>query len=179
MLPVPSPSTLAVMALIPLLAWRIYMRFRRMVGRQRLSRARPWITLGIFSTVIVALVFAAHGHPERLVWLAAGAPVGACLGLYGLHLTRFEPTPHGLFFTPNAWLGIAMSVLFFGRMLYRLVEVYTITRTHGTPHFLGSPLTLAIFGLIAGYYVVYALGLLRWSRRSAAPSPSAIESASP
>jgi hypothetical protein len=176
---VPAPSTLAVFALIPLLAWRVYMRFRRMVGRQRLSPARPWITLGIFSAVIVALAFATHGHPERLVWLAAGAPAGACLGLYGLRITRFEPTPQGLFFTPNAYLGIAMSLLFLGRMMYRLVEVYTITASHGTPHFMGSPLTLAVFGLIAGYYVVYALGLLRWSRRSAAASPSAIESDSP
>ena len=175
----PSSSTIAVLALIPLLVWRVYVRFRRMVGRQRLSRARPWITLGIFSAVLVVLAFATHGHPERLVWLAAGAPAGACLGLYGLRITRFEPTPQGLFFTPNAYLGIAMSLLFLGRMLYRLVEVYTITASHGTPHFMGSPLTLAIFGIIAGYYVVYALGLLRWSSRSAAASPSEIESGRP
>ncbi len=25
-----------------------------------------------------------------------------------------------------------------------------------------SPLTLAVFGLIAGYYMTYALGLVRW-----------------
>ena len=28
--------------------------------------------------------------------------------------------------------------------------------------FAASPLTLGIFGLLAGYYVTYAIGLVRW-----------------
>jgi hypothetical protein len=164
----PSPSALVILALLPLFAWRVYMRFRRMVGRQRLSTARPWITLGIFSAVIVVLAFAAQGHLERLEWLAVGLPVGTGLALYGLRVTRFEPTPQGLFYTPNAYLGIAMSLLFFGRIAYRLVEVYDIAATHGKPNFMSSPITLAVFGLIAGYYVVYAIGLLLWRSRVSA-----------
>jgi len=170
----PSPSAIFILALLPLFAWRIYMRFRRMVGRQRLSKARPWITLGIFSTVIVVLAFAGRGHAQALWGLAAGLPVGAGLALYGLRITRFEPTPEGLFYTPNAYLGIAMSLLFFGRILYRLVEVYQITETHGRPDFMKSPLTLSVFGLIAGYYTVYAIGLLLWRNRVEASS-SALE----
>ncbi|HYU30831.1 MAG TPA: hypothetical protein VEW48_01595 [Thermoanaerobaculia bacterium] len=169
----PSPSTLFILILLPLLAWRVYMRFRRMVGRQRLSKARPWITLGIFSTVIVVLmVFAAQGHTQSLWGIAAGLPVGAGLALYGLRITRFEPTPQGLFYTPNAYLGIAMSLLFFGRILYRLVEVYQITAAHARPDFMKSPLTLSVFGLIAGYYTVYAIGLLLWRNRVEASSRS-------
>src|SRR6185436_11141663 len=91
--------------------------------------------------------------------------LGTGLALYGLHITRFEPTPHGLFYTPNAYLGIAMSLLFFGRILYRLIEVWDIAASHGKPDFLRSPITLAVFGLIAGYYVVYAIGLLLWRNR--------------
>ena len=34
--------------------------------------------------------------------------------------------------------------------------------------FARSPLTLAIFGTLAGYYVAYAIGLIRWARRVAA-----------
>jgi hypothetical protein len=161
----PSPSALLILAMLPLFAWRVYMRFRRMVGRQRLSTVRPWITLGIFSAVILALAFAAQGHLERLEWLALGLPVGTGLALYGLRATRFEPTPEGLFYTPNAYLGIAVSLLFFGRIAYRLVEVYDITAAHGKPNFMSSPITLAVFGLIAGYYVVYAIGLLLWRNR--------------
>ena len=168
----PSPSAIFIMALLPLFAWRIYMRFRRMVGRQRLSRARPWITLGIFTAVVVLMLFAAQGHARALWGLAAGLPVGAALALYGLRITRFEPTPHGLFYTPNAYLGIAMSLLFFGRILYRLIEVYQITAAHARPDFLKSPLTLSVFGLIAGYYTVYAIVLLIWRNRVEASSRS-------
>jgi hypothetical protein len=31
--------------------------------------------------------------------------------------------------------------------------------------FTSSPLTLLIFGTLAGYYVTYAIGLLSWQRR--------------
>ncbi len=160
----PAPSTLAVIGLLPLLVWRVYIRFRRMVGRQRLSQRRPWITLGIFSTVIVLLAFFGRTHLDRLWWLGAGMTAGLMLAAYGLRITRFEPTPQGLFYTPNAYLGIAMSLLFLGRMTYRLVEVYALSTSasHQPPDFMRSPLTLAVFGLIAGYYMTYALGLVRW-----------------
>ncbi len=35
-----------------------------------------------------------------------------------------------------------------------------------------SPLTLAIFGTLAGYYVTYAIGLLRWRARVALQPPA-------
>ena len=66
----PSASTLTLFALIPLIAWRVYSRFRRLVGRQRLSKVRPWITLAIFPVLLVLLGFTAHAHLERLWWLA-------------------------------------------------------------------------------------------------------------
>lgn len=89
------------------------------------------------------------------------------LAVYGLRQTRFEPTPQGLFYTPNAHLGIALSVLFVGRILYRLGEVYVLdtTASPGTSDFVRSPLTLAVFGLLAGYYIAYAVGLVRWRNR--------------
>lgn len=163
----PPPSTLVVIGLLPLLAWRVYVRFRRMVGRQRLSQRRPWITLGIFSTVILLLAWFGRTHLGHLWWLAAGMAAGSLLAAWGLRITRFEATPQGLFYTPNGYLGIAMSLLFLGRMTYRLVEVYAISSTtsHTPPDFMRNPLTLAIFGLIAGYYMSYALGLVLWRNR--------------
>jgi len=163
----PSPSTITLLALIPLIAWRVYSRFRRMVGRQRLSRIRPWITLTIFPALIVLLCFAAHLHPERLWWLAGGLFLGLLLGVFGLSRTRFEPTPQGLFYTPNVHLGIALSLLFVGRIVYRFVEVYVLEPAvfHGIEDFARSTLTLAVFGLLAGYYISYAAGLVRWRFR--------------
>jgi hypothetical protein len=146
------------------MVWRLYTRFRRMVGRQRLSRVRPWITLIIFPTIVLLLAYAAHWHFERLLWLAGGLVFGSLLGVYGLRQTRFESTSQGLFYTPHAHLGIALSLLLVGRLLYRLIELYGLDTDvpRGAPEFAQSPLTLAIFGLLAGYYIVYALGLVRW-----------------
>jgi hypothetical protein len=181
-MPAPTPSTIVLLALLPLVAWRIYMRFRRMIGRQRLSRVRPWITLAIFSIVLVLLAYAARAHAERLGWLAAGLAAGGLLAAYGLRLTRFEPTPQGLFYTPNAYLGIALSLLFFGRLVYRVTEVYAISTAASPtpPSFASSPLTLATFGLIAGYYVTYAAGLMLWRNRELRvqpqPEPLAMDS---
>lgn len=162
-----SPSTVTLLVAMPLIGWRIYARFRRMVGRQRLSRVRPWITLAIFPLLVLLLGFAALSHVERLAWLAGGVVAGALLGVYGLAKTRFEPTPQGLFYTPNAHLGIALSLLFVGRIAYRFIEIYAVHPDvpHGMDDFARSPLTLAVFGLLAGYYISYAIGLVRWRFR--------------
>jgi hypothetical protein len=162
-----NPSTVALLVLAPLLIWRAYSRFRRMVGRQRLSRVRPWITLIIFPALVLLLAYAARTSMERLSMLAGGLLFGLLLGIFGLRHTRFEPTPQGLFYTPHAHLGIALSVLFLGRILYRLVEIYALDAAvpAGASEFARSPLTLAIFGLLAGYYIAYANGLLRWRNR--------------
>ena len=108
--------------------------------------------------------FATLAHPERLWWLAGGLLLGSAVALYGLRRTQFELTPQGLYYTPNAHLGIALSLLFVARIVFRLVEVYVIepTAAHGATDFARSPLTLAVFGLLAGYYVAYAIGLARW-----------------
>lgn len=162
-----NPTTIVLAVFAPLIVWRLYRRFRRLVGRQRLSRVRPWITLIIFPTIVLLLAYAAHWHYERLLLLAGGLVLGSLLGIYGLRQTRFEATSDGLFYTPHAHLGIALSLLLVGRLLYRLIELYgpDTTAPRGAPEFARSPLTLAIFGLLAGYYIVYALGLVRWQHR--------------
>jgi hypothetical protein len=153
--------------LLPLIGWRVYTRFRRMVGRQRLSKVRPWVTLAIYTILIGLLCFATRAHPERLWWLASGLGLGLLLGIFGLKKTRFEPTPEGLFYTPHAHLGIALSLLIVARIAYRVVEVYVIepTAEHGQADFAHSPLTLTMFGLLTGYYITYAIGLVRWRLR--------------
>jgi hypothetical protein len=161
-----STPTIVLLALIPLVLWRIYARIRRMVGRQRLTRVRPWISMGLFPALVALLVLESLQSPAVLAWLAGGLVIGSLLAVYGLRLTRFERTAQGLFYTPNPYLGIALSLLLVGRVLYRVVEIYAdgALSTADLSHFARSPLTLAIFGILAGYYVGYAVGLLRWRR---------------
>jgi hypothetical protein len=163
----PGAWTVTLLALLPLLGWRVYSRFKRVVGRQRLSRIRSWITLAIIPTPVVLPSVAARSHAGRLWRLAAGLDAGALLGTFGLDRTRFEPTTQGLIYAPNAHLGMALSLLFVGRVVHRLVEVYAIEPVgpHGMEDCTRSPPTLAVFGLLAGYYIRYSVGLVRWRRR--------------
>jgi len=167
-----SPSTIMVLVLVPLIIWRVYSRIRRMVGRQRLSKIRPWITLTVFPLITAMLALAALLHPERLTLLAGGLAVGMVLAVYGLRRTKFEVTPQGYYYTPNAHLGIALSLLFLARIAYRFIEIYMLNPAvpRNMQEFGSSPLTLGVFGLLAGYYVGYAIGLVRW--RWSVPQPA-------
>lgn len=160
------PSMFAMFGIITLLLWRVYSRIRRMVGRQTLSPRRLQITLVVFPLLLVLLMLTSLTYPLNAVYLCVGAAAGALLGVYGLGLTRFEVTEKGLFYTPSSHLGIALSLIFAGRVVYRLVSMQMTEASSISPPtgFASSPLTLLIFAVLAGYYVSYAIGLLRWSR---------------
>jgi hypothetical protein len=163
-----NPSSLLVSAgIAALIAWRLYARVRRMVGRQRLSSVRPWITLSLFPVLIALLLLGSMARPESALAIVGGVALGAGLGIYGIRLTKFEQTPAGLFYTPNVHLGVILSLLFLGRVAYRALRMYFWAAPVDTQNaeFLRSPLTLLIFGTLAGYYIAYAFGLLRWRRR--------------
>jgi cytochrome b561 len=147
-----------------LVVWRVYARIRRMIGRQRLTTVRPWITVVVFPLIAALLLAAGFVHPIVDAALVGGAAIGVALGLLGTRLTRFEATPAGLFYTPNAHLGIALSLLFILRLGYRLI-LPQMTGQPVDPQSLqmgASPLTMGLFGMLSGYYVTYAIGLLRW-----------------
>lgn len=162
-----SPNLIPLLVLVPLIIWRMVSRIRRNIGRQKLGKVRPWITLTLFPVIAILISMASFAHPERLWALAGGLIFGAGLGVFGTRQTTFENTPEGLFYTPNAHLGIALSTLFFGRVVYRMFQLYAMDpNAQPNPNdFASSPLTLAIFGLLAGYYVAYAIGLVRYRSR--------------
>jgi len=164
---VPQGSTLALAVLLPLIAWRVYSRFKRMVGRQRLTRYRLWIQLSLFPALVVLVAIAASSNMKALAAFGLSLAAGAALGRYGLRKTTFEAVPGNLFYTPNAHLGIALSLLFILRIVYRIAEVYVLAPTvgRGASEFAQSPLTLFVFGLLAGYYISYAVGLALWRSR--------------
>jgi hypothetical protein len=173
-----NPSLFVSLGIAALIAWRIYRRVRRMVGRQRLSSVRPWITVSLFPVLIALPLLGSIPRPSSALALVVGVGLGAGLGIYGLRLTKFEETPAGLYYTPNAHLGIGLSLLFLGRVAYRAIRLYAseVPVTAPPVDFVRSPLTLLIFGTLAGYYVAYAIGLLRWrSRARLSNSPATSE----
>jgi hypothetical protein len=160
-------------ALTLVILWRSQGRARSLVGRQPLTRARPWTTMVVFPLALGLFAWATGvTHPERLAWLLSGIVAGGFLGHLGIRKTRFELTPEGPYYTPQAHIGIALAVVFVARIAYRLVEVtwFGLERGHGVQDFVRTPLTLAIIGLLGGYFTMYARGLLAWQARARASS---------
>jgi hypothetical protein len=60
-------------------------------------------------------------------------------------------------------------LLFVARIAYRGFQLYLVSdlATAQPEEFMSSPLTLALFGALAGYYVCYAVGLIRSAARFA------------
>jgi hypothetical protein len=142
-----------------LIAWSIYRRVRRNIGRQKLRPRRIIFSIVVFSLVSLLFIGMSLQQLHLLLGIIGGLALGVMLGFVGLRLTRFETTDEGHFYTPNTHIGVALSVLFIGRLLYRFwVLRGTDLATDHPPPF-QSPLTFLIFGLIAGYYIVYYVGL--------------------
>jgi hypothetical protein len=172
------PSLPVLFGMAAFIAWRMAARMRRMIGRQRLSRWRPTFTVVFFPILVALLSLVALVRAQAALALFAGCAVGVGLGVWGLRLTRFEATPQGLFYTPNRYLGVSLSLLLIARLGWRYLQLLgTDMASASSPVALGqSPLTLLIFGMLAGYYTSYAAGLLRWKARaqgSAAPTAEA------
>ena len=142
-----------------LIDWSVYRRIRRNIGRQPLRPVRITFSIAIFTLVSVLFFGLARQSPPLLLGIGGGLFLGALLGFVGLRLTKFETTDAGHFYTPSTPIGVVLSLLFLGRMLYRFWVIRNVATAPAGPPPFQSPLTFFIFGLIAGYYLVFYIGL--------------------
>src|ERR1019366_6134565 len=162
-----SPPSLVPTLMLPYLAWRVYRRFHRNVGRQLLHTGRLVSGIVIFGAVAALLLFFCLFSTRMLAGIAGGLALGGVLALVGLRLTKFEvgqAKPH--YYTPNTYIGVALSLLLLGRVLYRMSLNYFFVGSAATssPTLMQSPLTMLIIGLTAGYYIAFNSGVLLRSR---------------
>ena len=158
---------LILLFLAPIVVWRIYARVKRLMVRQQSILWRHWFAIVLFPATILILAGGAIAAPMALATLVGSTIAGAALGAWSLRLTRFENTEQGLFYTPNPRLSTAVWMVFVAGMLYRGVLLYTNMVERGgapPPDFATSPLTMLVCGLLGGYYMVVAPGLLRRHR---------------
>lgn len=174
--PVP-PNALPIAGFAALFAFFMYRRFRRLFGRQPVRPAQLKFRI-VFLLFVGALLLLRGGFGAQSgLAVAAGIGAGLALGLLGLRLTTFETTPQGRFYTPHGGIGLLLSALLLGRLAYRFVVVWPLM--HGAhvagedplASFQRSPLTLAIFALLIGYYVTYCIGVLLRAGDDAPASP--------
>ena len=156
--------------MIPLMAFAVWRRVRGSFGPQPIRRKRMIARIAIFSVIAALLALSGLHNMRLLEGLVGGALAGAALGMAGLRLTRFERDAAGQdLYIPNAWIGGLLTVLLIGRLAWRFLvampQLQDPAMVHATPAMGNSPLTLAIFGLMIGYYICYFAGLLVHHRR--------------
>jgi len=162
------PHALIWLLLIPLIIWRIYRRIRQHLGPQKSVRWRHILILILYPLILSLIALGAHGDEMSLIAMGIGILSGLGLAVYSLQVTRFEQKSDGLYYTPSAHIGIALSILLIGRILYRLFELATQGENLAAlQHMTNTPLTLLILGNFFAYYVCYTIGLLyeRTTRR--------------
>jgi hypothetical protein len=170
-------APVVAIAVVPLVLWRMVSRVRRLTTRQRSKTWRHRTTLVFFPVLLAALgYFAVATNPKSLAGMAAGLVAGALLGRAAIARTQFEQQGDDFYFKPFAPIGLAMSALVIGRMGWRGYELWTARNATDHVQFIASPLTLLVVGILAGYYISFALGLLAWRNRTA-PQASPASSA--
>jgi hypothetical protein len=158
-----DPYVFAAMAVLIMFA--LFRRFWRLFGRQRLQPTRIRWRIGLFGLLAVLLVLRGMRSASLAEASVAGLAAGVALAWLGLKLTRFETVPEGVYFTPNGYIGAILAAMLLGRLAYRFGVLYPAMQAEveqGNPlaAFQRSPLTLAAFGLLIGYYLAYFAGLL-------------------
>jgi hypothetical protein len=161
-----SLTTLALIALLPVLVWRIYQRLKTQMARQRSILSRHYTGLLVFAALVLVPITELGDRPFSLAALALGAIAGIGLGSYGLRRTRFEDTSEGYFFTPPSRMGILVAMLLVARVLYLGIEIYMNQgSSQPNPRFSDSPATMFCVGLTGAYFATFSAALMRWRQR--------------
>jgi hypothetical protein len=159
-----------------LVVFAVYRRLRRSFGRQPLRPARMTIRMVLLTVIVCALMPAALRSQQYFGAELAGAALGIGLGIWGARRTRFLMVGDRLHYLPHTYTGIAVSLLFLGRLVYRIVQVYTAahaghaayaadpSQAMGPASMVRSPLTVGVFFVLAGYYLYY-YGWVLWKSK--------------
>lgn len=176
-----DPKLLTPILVGALLVWAVARRLRRNFGRQPLQPARLWLRIGILTLVGALLLATSATRDARMLGaLAGGLACGLGLGYLGLRHTRFEVTPQGRFYTPHTYIGLAVTLLFVGRLVYRFL--YLANGANGAltgdapaaAAYQRSPLTVGMFAVLIGYYVLFYAGVLFRTRDAALPAANPV-----
>lgn len=175
------PLLMMALVVLWLLLWPFALWQRYRTGRAR-RRAVAWqVGLNAWSLLVSACLFlvsaALTGYWVEAAFRYAGMGLGLglLLGLFGLAATRFEVTPQGLYYTPNRWLVLGLTLVVAARIAYGLyrMEQAWVGGTHET--WLSQQGSLFVVGgLLLGHYLAYAWGVRRRVRRRGRRQPPAM-----
>jgi len=171
-------SPIGAFLLAALLVFVVYRRFRRSFGRQPLVPVRMQFRILLLLIVGCLLLPSAMRSAAFLLAILTGVAVGVALALWGAARTRFLHIADRLYYVPHTYTGMAVSLLFVGRLGYRLIQVYGSTDQSFTAvTMLRSPLTVGLYFVLMGYYVCY-YSVVLWKSKQAGAAVSDAAAAS-
>jgi hypothetical protein len=166
-------ALLFLIALVFSMPLLLVLRYR--AGTMR-RRGRKWAaTINLLSFLLSAALFlwvaamTTLWVPNTFISSLAGLASGCVLGLLGLAVTRWEPSPQALYFTPNRWLVLLITLAVTARLLYGLWRIWHAWRTAGANdswlEAAGIAGSMAVGAIVIGYYLTYSAGV-RWRLRN-------------
>jgi hypothetical protein len=159
-----------------LVVFAVYRRLRRSFGRQLLRPTRMTIRMVLLTLIVCALLPSALRSTQYLGAQLAGAALGIGMGFWGAQRTRFLMAGERLYYVPHTYTGIAVSLLFVGRLVFRIFQAYIgahagqaaypadPSQAMGAASMVRSPLTVGVFFVLAGYYLYY-YGWVLWKSK--------------
>ena len=160
-----------------LVVFVIYRRLRRSFGQQLLRPVRMQVRIVLLLIVGCLLLPVALRSGLFAAAVLGGTACGVALAWWGAARTRYLRLDGKTYYVPHTYTGIAVSLLFLGRLVYRLLQVYggtqashaaaaTADQAFAPAAMVQSPLTVAMFFVLMGYYVCYYSAVL-WKSKSA------------
>jgi len=150
--------------LTPLALWQ---RYRRGHARRRAVpwalRVNAWLLSASAALFVLSAALIAVWIDGALRHATIGLGGGVVLGIVGLWLTPFQREPAGLYYAPNRWLVLALTLLVAARIVFGLWHAAQLWRG-GAGHeawLAQQGSLLAMGGLLLGYYLAYTWGVYR------------------
>ncbi|WP_026960766.1 hypothetical protein [Alicyclobacillus herbarius] len=175
---------LSIVVIVALIGWGLYRRVRRTVGFQPLQARRMRVRFVLFTVLLVLLAFTPMPTRADRWFMLVGVLVGLGLAGVAASTTQFQQKQGVWHYRPSGWVSAIVLLIFFGRLAYRMVELYegskgapvvTSTGTGNAAHlqaasYTSDPLTLVAIFILFSYYAGYFLYLL-WRERHLERSP--------
>ncbi len=156
-------SRIGPFAIAALTVFILYRRLRRSFGRQPIRPVRMYLRIGIFALLGVSLLAVALRSATLLTADLAGTVLGIALALWAARRTRYASQGAQLYYIPHTVTGIAVSLVFAGRLVYRFADDRSLEHL-SAPIAADNPVTIGLLFVVVGYYVCYYTLVLQKSR---------------
>lgn len=169
---------IAAMILIPAavaisIPFSIVLRIRASTVRRQ---ARGWLAgfnaLALSVSVCIFLVSAtitSHWIPDALRYSVIGMLGGAALGIIGAGISRWEHYGRTLYYTPNRWLVLTVTLVVAARLLFGFWRAWHAWSIRGEDESwlaaAGIAGSMSVGALVLGYYFVFWISVWRKIKR--------------